>query len=95
MLGVRDKCTALAQWSLEEGIDLQEVAFLGDDYPDLPLLGRVGCLVAPRDAAPAMRRRADLITHADAGCGAVAEVLTQILRARGQWPPAEGAACAR
>jgi 3-deoxy-D-manno-octulosonate 8-phosphate phosphatase (KDO 8-P phosphatase) len=65
-----------------------EVAFVGDDLPDLPILTRVGLPVAVRNAVPEVRRVAHYITEAAGGRGAVREFIEQFLRARGEWDTA-------
>lgn len=87
LLGVRDKPAAMAEVLQQRGLEWSQVAFLGDDYPDLPLIGKVACFFAPADAAPAIRRRADAVTLAASDGGAFAEVIETILRSQGTWPP--------
>lgn len=87
-LGVRDKLP-LVQGLLEErGLDWSQLAFIGDDLPDLPVIRRAGWGVAVRDANPLVRRRADWITDAGGGAGAVAELLERLLRVQGRWASA-------
>ncbi|HEV8674162.1 MAG TPA: HAD hydrolase family protein [Methylomirabilota bacterium] len=63
-----------------------EVAGMGDDLADLPLLRRVGMAIAPADAVAEVRRAADWVSRAPGGRGAVREVIEALLRARGRWP---------
>ena len=65
-----------------------EVAFVGDDLPDLPILTRVGLPVAVQNAVPEVRAVAHHITEAAGGRGAVREFIEQFLRARGEWDAA-------
>lgn len=65
-----------------------EVAFVGDDLPDLPVLTRVGLPVAVQNAVPEVRAVARHITDAAGGRGAVREFIEQLLRARGEWDAA-------
>lgn len=62
-----------------------EVAYMGDDLPDLPVLTRVGLAVAPANAAPEVKRVAHYVTRLRGGEGAVREIVEAILRARGVW----------
>jgi 3-deoxy-D-manno-octulosonate 8-phosphate phosphatase (KDO 8-P phosphatase) len=62
-----------------------QVAFMGDDLLDLPVLARVGLSAAPGDAAPEVRGRVHWISQHPGGRGAVREFLEVVLRARGQW----------
>ncbi len=63
----------------------REVAYVGDDLPDLPPLYRAGLPVAVADAVPAVKRAAWYITRRSGGRGAVAEVVELILRKQRRW----------
>jgi len=65
-----------------------EVAYVGDDLPDLPLLTRVGLAVAVADAVVEVRRAAHYVTHARGGEGAIREVVELILKSQGKWKKA-------
>lgn len=62
-----------------------EVAYIGDDLIDIPLLRRVGLAVAVADAVDEVKATAHLITQRPGGQGAVREVIELILRAQGHW----------
>ena len=62
-----------------------EIAFIGDDVTDLPLLRRVGLAVAVATAHPETKRVAHYITRAPGGHGAVREVCDLLLRAQGKY----------
>lgn len=63
----------------------EEVAYIGDDLPDLPVLERVGLPIAVGNAAPEVKRAAQLVTRRRGGEGAVREAIEAILRAQGCW----------
>jgi 3-deoxy-D-manno-octulosonate 8-phosphate phosphatase (KDO 8-P phosphatase) len=63
----------------------EEVAYIGDDLIDIPLLRRVGLAVAVADAVDEVKAHAHLITQRAGGQGAVREVIEAILRAQGAW----------
>jgi 3-deoxy-D-manno-octulosonate 8-phosphate phosphatase (KDO 8-P phosphatase) len=67
------------------GVSEAEVAFIGDDLPDIPLLRRAGLAVAVGDAVPEVKNVADYTTKAHAGHGAIREVVELILRSKGIW----------
>ena len=67
------------------GIVEHEVAFVGDDVTDIPLMKRVEFAVAVADAVPETRSAAHYVTQAPGGRGAVREVAEIILKAQGQW----------
>jgi 3-deoxy-D-manno-octulosonate 8-phosphate phosphatase (KDO 8-P phosphatase) len=69
----------------EHGFHADECCFVGDDLPDLPAFAVCGLNIAVADAVPAVAGRADYVTRAPGGRGAVREVVELILTARGQW----------
>ncbi|HKF52218.1 MAG TPA: HAD hydrolase family protein [Candidatus Acidoferrales bacterium] len=63
----------------------EEVAYMGDDLPDLPLLERAGLAVAVGDAVIEVKRAAHYVTRAKGGEGAARELVELILKAQGRW----------
>ena len=63
----------------------QEVCFVGDDLPDLPVLQRAGFAVAVANATNDVKHVCDYITTHAGGHGAVREVIEVILKAQGKW----------
>ena len=66
-------------------IAAHETIVMGDDLPDLALLGACALFVAPRNAVAEVRARAGLVTRASGGAGAVRELAQALLAARGAW----------
>lgn len=62
-----------------------QVAYMGDDVIDIPLLRRVGLAIAVSDAVEEVKQVAHVVTLHAGGQGAVREVIELILRAQGQW----------
>jgi 3-deoxy-D-manno-octulosonate 8-phosphate phosphatase (KDO 8-P phosphatase) len=62
-----------------------EVAFVGDDLPDIPLLRRAGLAIAVGDAVPEVKAVAHYTTKALAGHGAIREAVELILLCKGIW----------
>jgi 3-deoxy-D-manno-octulosonate 8-phosphate phosphatase (KDO 8-P phosphatase) len=83
--GVRDKLRVWDGLIARHRCREAEVAYMGDDLPDLPLLRRVGLPIAPLDAVAEVRRAVRWVTRRPGGGGAVREVLEAILRAQGRW----------
>lgn len=83
--GVKDKAAVLDGIIQDSGIAADEIAFMGDDLPDLPLMRRVGLSIAVSDAHPQVARQVDMLTVAAGGKGAVREACDAILKARGLW----------
>ncbi|HYL68456.1 MAG TPA: HAD hydrolase family protein [Candidatus Limnocylindria bacterium] len=70
------------------GVTDDEVAYIGDDLPDLPLLGRAGLAIAVANAVVEVKRVAHYTTTVRGGEGAVREVVELILKAQGKWKKA-------
>lgn len=79
------KLPALQSLLARTGVTLEEVAFLADDLPDLPILERVGLPVAVCNAVPEVRAVSKYTTAAPGGRGAVREFAQALLEARGEW----------
>jgi 3-deoxy-D-manno-octulosonate 8-phosphate phosphatase (KDO 8-P phosphatase) len=62
-----------------------QVAYIGDDFTDVPVFNRVGLACAVADARAEVREKAHFVTQAKGGQGAVREVVELILKARGDW----------
>jgi 3-deoxy-D-manno-octulosonate 8-phosphate phosphatase (KDO 8-P phosphatase) len=79
------KLPILKQWLEKEGLNPSEVAYCGDDIPDLIAMQSVGLAVAPADAATEIKNVASYITTANGGYGVARELLEQVLRAKDLW----------
>jgi 3-deoxy-D-manno-octulosonate 8-phosphate phosphatase (KDO 8-P phosphatase) len=82
------KLGALEEILQTTGASINEVAYVGDDLPDLPVLERVGLAVAVANAAPEVKRAAHFVTTRSGGEGAVREVIELIVKAQGKWAAA-------
>ena len=83
--GVANKGQALAEICTELDLVPSEVAYIGDDVNDLPVIDAVGLSAAPADAPLEVRGRAFMIMETPGGRGCLREFLEAILRARGDW----------
>lgn len=86
--GREDKLVALRELTGPLGIALEEVAYVGDDWPDLPAILASGLGVAVANAHEELRRRADYVTTLQGGRGAVREVCDLLLRAQDRYDAA-------
>jgi len=66
----------------------EEVAYLGDDLPDIPLAQRAGLAVCVADGARELASVCHFITRRGGGRGAAREVVELILKAQGRWEEA-------
>lgn len=80
----RDKRACLETLLHALELDTDQVAYAGDDLPDLAPMLKVGLSIAVANAHPWLRERAHWRTRLDGGCGAVREVCDLILAAQGK-----------
>jgi 3-deoxy-D-manno-octulosonate 8-phosphate phosphatase (KDO 8-P phosphatase) len=80
--GVDDKLAVYERILADHRLSDHEVAYVGDDLPDLPVLARAGLAVAVASAQPDVRRAAHWITRLPGGEGAVREVTDLLLTAK-------------
>ena len=83
--GAWDKIKDFTELLAEAGVTEDEVAFIGDDVTDIPLMHRAQFAVAVADAGEETRAAAHYITQLPGGYGAVREVTEIILKAQGRW----------
>ena len=89
--GREDKLVVLDGLLAQLGLSYEEVAYLGDDLPDLPVIRRVGLGMAVANAADFVREHAHGVTRARGGEGAAREFCELILRAQGSLEAAHAA----
>ncbi len=87
MQGCLKKLPAFEQLLDTLGLTAAEVACIGDDLMDIPLVRRAGFGAAVANAAEELKHAADYITHRPGGSGAVAEVIESILKKSQRWEP--------
>lgn len=80
-----DKVSACARAEAELGTDAATTVFLGDDLVDLPAMRRAGLGVAVADANRKVLAEADWVLSTPGGCGALRELVDDIVEARGLW----------
>lgn len=83
--GAKDKLVPYQQIMAVTGFSDENVAYVGDDVVDLPILRRVGCSFTVADACAEVKPHVDYITNCAGGCGAVREICDMLLRASGRW----------
>jgi 3-deoxy-D-manno-octulosonate 8-phosphate phosphatase (KDO 8-P phosphatase) len=81
--GVRNKIEAFSEILAAQNLTPQQIAYMGDDWLDLPLLSRVGLAATVADAAVEVREIAHYVTRQAGGRGAVREVCELIIEAKG------------
>lgn len=84
-MGSSKKLPILKKWMEDNHLQPQEVAFMGDDIPDLPCLRHVGLPCAPFDACWEAKETAIYISKIAGGYGCVRDIVEQTLKAQGHW----------
>lgn len=83
--GSRDKLADLESLLPRLGVTMEQVAAMGDDFPDARVLRACGFPIAPANAAPEIRRLARYVTRRAGGDGAVREAVELLLRRADKW----------
>jgi len=81
--GSKNKSVALDVLIEQTGVDASKIAYMGDDWPDLPAITRVGFSVCPNDAEVEVQNACDLVTTRDGGRGAAREAIAHVLTTKG------------
>ena len=84
-LGTTDKLASFEQFLGQVNLAPEQVAFIGDDLPDLSILTRCGLAVAPKNGCSEVRSRVDYVTERQGGDGSIREVVELILKSKGLW----------
>jgi 3-deoxy-D-manno-octulosonate 8-phosphate phosphatase (KDO 8-P phosphatase) len=87
-LGQAKKMQAFEECVEKAGVSNEEVAYMGDDLPDIPLAQRAGLAISVADGAAELKAVCQYITQRPAGRGAAREVIELILKAQGRWEDA-------
>lgn len=88
--GVKDKLLPFNEILEKRGLSPEEVAYVGDDVVDLPVMRRVGFAATVADAIEDVKPFAALVTKRDGGRGAVREVCDFLLKESGRWTTVAG-----
>lgn len=98
LLGIKDiflsagqKLPVLQKWMEKHGLIPDEIAYCGDDVPDLLCMRYAGLSIAPADASPDAKEAAKYVSSIAGGHGIARELIEQTLRAQGRWPKTDDA----
>ena len=84
-MGVSRKIDVYEEWLLSNGLQSEEVLYMGDDIPDYEVMKLCGCACCPADAAPEIKAISTYISPQKGGEGCVRDVIEQVLKAQGKW----------
>ncbi len=83
--GIDDKVSLMVKFLSENGGSWEEISYMGDDLPDLPVIQKSGISFAPGDASEEVRRAADYVCAKNGGEGAFREAAEFILKEQKKW----------
>jgi 3-deoxy-D-manno-octulosonate 8-phosphate phosphatase (KDO 8-P phosphatase) len=83
--GIQDKRACFEEIVKQEGLELEEAAFIGDDIIDLPAMRAAGLAIAVKNARAEVKKEAHYITPHAGGDGALRDAVEFILKAQGRW----------
>ena len=84
-LGAHHKLDAYQDLMDNYDFNPEEILYIGDDIPDIPVMEKVGLGCCPADAASDVKAMADYVSHKKGGEGCVRELIEQVLRVQGKW----------
>jgi len=83
--GIQDKRACFEEVAKQEGLTLEEAAFVGDDIIDLPAMRAAGLAIAVKNARAEVKKEAHYVTPHAGGEGALRDAVEFILKAQGKW----------
>lgn len=81
----RNKIPDFEDFCSRYGFKPEEVAFMGDDIPDIPILKVCGLAACPADAVPEVKAVCDYVSAFNGGKGCVRDLIEQVLKIDGKW----------
>ena len=84
-LGAHNKINQYKEIVEKYDLQSEEVLYMGDDIPDVPVMQKVGLASCPNDAVPEVQKTAKYISNLKGGEGCVRDVIEQVLKVQGKW----------
>ncbi|WP_299181452.1 HAD family hydrolase [uncultured Aquimarina sp.] len=84
-LGAHHKVEQLNEYTDNKNIKLENVLYMGDDIPDLPVMNMVGLPTCPQDAVAEVKEASKYVSSKKGGKGCVRDVIEQVLKVQGKW----------
>ncbi|GAA0723698.1 KdsC family phosphatase [Aquimarina litoralis] len=84
-LGAHHKIEQLKEYMNRKNIKLENVLYMGDDIPDLPVMEMVGLPTCPQDAVAEVKEISKYVSFKKGGKGCVRDVIEQVLKVQGKW----------
>lgn len=84
-LNASNKIEQLQEYMHLYDLKKDEMLYMGDDLPDLPVLMACGVATCPIDSAPEVKATADYVSPIKGGQGCVRDIIEQTMRVQGKW----------
>ncbi|MFL1896261.1 KdsC family phosphatase [Aquimarina sp. 2-A2] len=84
-LGAHHKVDQLDEYMDIYNIKAENVLYMGDDIPDLPVMEMIGLPTCPQDAVPEIKAISKYVSNKKGGKGCVRDVIEQVLKVQGKW----------
>jgi len=84
-LGAHHKLDAYQDLMDNYDLNPEEILYVGDDVPDIPVMEKAGLSCCPADAVSDVKAMVDYVSHKKGGEGCVREIIEQVLRVQGKW----------
>ncbi len=84
-LGAHQKVQQLNEYLNNRNVKLENVLYMGDDIPDLPVMQMIGLPTCPQDAVAEVKEVSKYISFKKGGKGCVRDVIEQVLKVQGKW----------
>lgn len=84
-LGFISKLEPFEEILKDSGLKPENIAYIGDDWTDIPIMKKAGFACAPKNALEEVKKVAHMVTESEGGNGAVREVCNFILKSQGYW----------
>ncbi|WP_397446678.1 KdsC family phosphatase [Polaribacter sp. R77954] len=84
-LGAHNKIQQYSEIVEKYNLSPDEILYMGDDIPDVPVMQEVGMPACPNDAVPEVQKTAKYISNLKGGEGCVRDVIEQVLKVQGKW----------
>ena len=84
-LGAQDKIKQLNSFVNSCNVNINNVLYMGDDIPDIPVLKVVGLSCCPQDAVNEVKEVSTYVSNKNGGKGAVRDVIEQVMKIHGKW----------
>ena len=84
-LGASNKVEAYQHFIQKNNLNSQDILYMGDDIPDVPVMQLVGTPTCPADAAVEVKKIAKYVSQCNGGSGCARDVIEQVLKAQNNW----------